>query len=534
MAGGKETPRQKMIGMMYLVLTALLALQVSSAIIDKFVILNESIEYAVRESVERSQSTLETIKNSVKERGSKPIELEVVRKADLVRGETDKLLSYINKLKDELIEKSGGREDDGKTFKGAKEEDAVAIHMVGPGETKSGEAYKLQKMLNDYAAKMTEMSLSKKFDKLAKDGKEDPLFKDNAEQKNKDFAKLNFENTPMVAALAVLSELQSKVTNIEADLLGDLKSQVGAADFKFDLVLPMVKPESKIVAAGTKYKAEMFVGARDSKMIPKMRFGGKELSVTDGKGLVEFTAQGGSYDAEGNFKTKWKGEITIPKPTGGDTTLMIEEEYIVAKPVIQIQSASVSALYLNCGNELNVQVPALGSVYNPKFQGSGADFIAGGKKGLVTIVPNAPQVVLKVYSDGNFIGEQSFKVKPIPKPSIDVLSSGKKIDLKNGVKMPGPRTITVQAVPEEGFKTLNEKDARYLVAEYIVTLARGSRAVTSQKSTQPTVDLGAFASQARPNDRILIEINSVKRKNFREAIEEVPGMKQYINIPISE
>ncbi len=532
MAGGKETPRQKMIGMMYLVLTALLALQVSSAIIDKFVILNESIEFAVRESVDRSKASLATIKKAVEDRGNKPIELAVVKDAEFVRSETDKVISFMNTIKDNLIEKSGGIDDDG-SFKGAKEEDAVAVYMVGPGETKSGEAYKLQKMLNDYSVQMSKLS-GKSFGKLAMDGKEDPLFKDNPDQKNKDFAKLSFENTPMVAALAVLSELQSKVSNIEANMLGDLKSKVGAADFKFDVVLPMVKPESRVVAAGTKYRAEMFVGAKDSKMIPTMKFAGKDLAVKDGIGLVEFTAQGGSYDAEGNFKTKWKGEINIPKPGGGDTTMMIEEEYIVAKPVIQIQSASVSALYFNCGNELNVQVPALGSTYNPKFQGSGGDFLSGGKKGVVTIVPNAPKVVLKVYSDGNYIGEQEFKVKPIPKPDVTALVGNKPIDIKNGVKAPGPRQITMAAIPEQGFKELNPQDARYQVAEYTVTLARGTRSVDTQKSTSSSVDLSKFASAARPGDRIVIEVKSVKRKNFRDRVEDVAGMNQIIIVSLTE
>jgi gliding motility-associated protein GldM len=530
MAGGKETPRQKMIGMMYLVLTALLALQVSSAIIDKFVILNESIEYAVKESVVRNKTTVDNIKKAVVERGNKPIELEVVKQAETVRKESDALISFMAKLKDDLIAKSGGREEDGKSFKGAKEEDAVAVYMVGAGETKNGEAYKLQKMLNDYASNMTKIMPDKKFGKLAMDGKEDPLFKDNPEQKNKDFAKLNFESTPMVAALAVLSELQSKVTNIEASLMGDLKAKVGAADFKFDVVLPMVKPESRIVAAGTKYKAEMFVGARDSKMIPTMSYGGKKLDVKNGIGIVEFTAQGGNYDAEGNFKTKWKGQITIPKPTGGDTTLNIEEEYIVARPVIQIQSASVSALYFNCGNKLNVMVPALGATYNPKFTGTGADFLTSGKKGEVTIVPNGQQVKLVVSSDGNLIGDQMFKVRPIPKPEIVALANGKPVDEKAGMAAPGPRSITMVAKPDEGFKTFLPDDARYQVTAYVVTLARGRRVIATKNATNQQVDLVEFASQASANDRIIIDIKSVKRKNFRDQVEEVPGMANTIKI----
>ena len=59
MAGTKETPRQKMIGMMYLVLTALLALQVTSAILEKFVLLNNSLEQSTGAANKVNQYTFE-------------------------------------------------------------------------------------------------------------------------------------------------------------------------------------------------------------------------------------------------------------------------------------------------------------------------------------------------------------------------------------------------------------------------------------------------------------------------------------------
>ncbi len=61
MAGGKETPRQKMIGMMYLVLTALLALQVSNAVLEKFAIINETLNGLITEGNKKSDQTLKQI-----------------------------------------------------------------------------------------------------------------------------------------------------------------------------------------------------------------------------------------------------------------------------------------------------------------------------------------------------------------------------------------------------------------------------------------------------------------------------------------
>src|SRR3954467_7937907 len=99
MAGGKETPRQKMIGMMYLVLTALLALQVSSAIIEKFIFLNESLEYTVEEADKRNGSTVDRIKKAVAER---PQDAAVLESAEQVRNATAKMIAEIDGLKEDL------------------------------------------------------------------------------------------------------------------------------------------------------------------------------------------------------------------------------------------------------------------------------------------------------------------------------------------------------------------------------------------------------------------------------------------------
>jgi gliding motility-associated protein GldM len=130
MAGGKESPRQKMIGMMYLVLTALLALQVSSAIIQKFKFLDDSLQVAVGSAQKTNGETDNRIKKAVKDNGGKAEDLAVLAKAEAVRKETGEIISYINGLRAELIKETGGDEKDEATgqvigYVGAKEEQKV-------------------------------------------------------------------------------------------------------------------------------------------------------------------------------------------------------------------------------------------------------------------------------------------------------------------------------------------------------------------------------------------------------------------------
>ncbi|MDX5345740.1 MAG: gliding motility protein GldM [Hymenobacteraceae bacterium] len=539
MAGGKETPRQKMIGMMYLVLTALLALQVSSAIILKFEFLDNSLMTVNNKTVADNSKVIGSIKKAVAEAGSRDKDVAVVDKAALVRAETDKMISYLHGLRETLIKESGGMEQG--HYKNPKEEEAIARNMIGASNKKDGKGYELKDKLNNYAnfmnSQMGNYSGFNKIQPLALDGKEDPIASKDPDQRNKDFAHLNFETTPLVAALAVLAQKEAEVLKYESQALQTLAQQVGATDIKVDQVSAMARAESKTVAAGTKYKAEMFLAASSSAIVPEMSYQGKPVKVeTDKsglrKGLVEFTAAATNYDAEGNSKQKWKGQIKF-KHQGKDTVFTVEEEYIVAKPVIQIQSASVQALYLNCGNELNVQVPALGATYDPSFSASGATAIKGAKKGMVTVIPNAREVKLNVSSAGNSIGSETFKVRSIPKPDIEVLANGKPVDEKRGMSAPGPRVIEIRAVADESFKQFLPQDARYRVTSWTAYLVRGPQPVDQMSSSSPTANLTQFASKARPGDRILIEVKEVKRMNFRDNIEDVNIGTKLINIPLN-
>lgn len=530
MSGGKETPRQKMIGMMYLVLTALLALQVSSAIMEKFIFLDESLMYAVGAADKNNQQTVGKIEKAVADGGGK--DKAVSEKAALVRAKTAEVIKMMNDLREEMIMKSGGREEDG-SYKGGKEEEAIAVYMVGTEGSKSGKAYALQAALNKYSEETLPGIVGKDMPKIkiAMDGKEDPKYTKKPEQNKKDFAKLNYAETPLVAALAVTATFESEVKKLETTALDLLAAQVGAADLKFDQVFAVAVAKSSTVAAGTDYEAELFLAASSSAVNPTMFRNGAPLPVESGRGKVKFRASATSYDKDGNSKQTWKGEIKINNK-GKDTTFTQSFEYVVAKPVIQIQSASVNALYLRCGNELSVQVPALGATYNPSFTASGAELKSLGK-GVVVVIPNNPTgVKLNVSSGGSAIGSQDFKVRGIPKPTIMVLSNGKEVDQKNGMAAPGPRSLQVKAKADESFAQFLPKDARYTVTKWNVMLARGKRPVTQQNFTTEMANLSSFASQAQVGDRLIIEVQDVNRTNFLGQSEKVNIGTPIFTVPL--
>ncbi len=538
MAGGKETPRQKMVGLMYLVLLALLALQVSSAIIQKFQFLNSSLETAVAQAEIRNMETISNMRVAVSNGKDQKEDVAVLNEAQKVRKKTRKMMDYITDLKKSLIEKTGGLDDNGHPAGGKNEED-VANLMLGTGDTRNGKAYDLKKKLNYFISSMNSslqtIKVNKSFGSIALDAKNDPVFKNDKDQKTKDFAHVNFESTPLVAALAVLSEKMAQLTSIEADVLGHLAKKVGIARINVDRLRPVVLSQSNKVVAGTKFEGEMFMAAFHSSLKPKMTFQNKAIEVNEqGVAPIEFRASGGNYDNNGLLKKTWTGTIKYPKPSGGDSIYTVKYDYYVVKPVIQIQGEATSTLFRNCGNVLNIQVPALGADYNPSFSATGASIQRTQKKGKVILIPNSPTVTLKVSNNGTFIGNQVFKVKLIPKPNITMTKDNRPyvVNPIRGVPASALRRLSVKALAEETFKKSNPRDANYKITKWNAILVRGHSSKGVKNYTSENTKLKHFVNKARTGDRLVIEVTEVKRRTFKGTIEKVRIPSTIFSIPI--
>ncbi len=524
MAGAKETPRQKMIGMMYLVLTALLALNVSNTVLEKFLFMNRTMEQTVDDGGDKNSNTVARIESTVKESGDRAKDVEVLTTAQEVRTETSKVLATLEELKEKLVEETGSYEEDGVTPKGIKNMEKLAHMMI-----KDGEGKKLQKLLNDYTTFLSNKT-GQEFTDLALDGKDHPLFKQDKNARKRDFATLQFDQTPMVAGLATISQFQTEIINRETEALDELARKVGAEDVKFDQINLVALPNSRVIAAGAKYEADLFIAASSSAAEnPEMTYNGKDIEVIGGKGKIAFTAAGGGYDKDGIAKKSYVATVKLKDSVYRDTI-----EYFVAKPVIQVQSAALQALYLNCGNELQVNCPQLGSAYNPSFTASGASTIKGAKTGVVTLVPNSAEVKLNVYNSGNLLGTENFKVKRIPKPTIALYNRGREVNVKQGENISSMRQLNIKAIPDESFQTFLPKDARYRVTGWEVTLARGKRPVQPPaKVTQQSLNVGSMMQKAKPGDRIVIEVKRVQRMNFQGKTENVNVGNVFFNVPLN-
>ncbi|HIF48793.1 MAG TPA: gliding motility protein GldM [Cytophagales bacterium] len=551
MAGGQMSPRQKMINLMYLVLIAMLALNVDTAVLEKFVLINQSFENTNAEKVTDNIDKVEAIRAAVEDSGNRSEDLKVLEKAEQVRADARVILTYMNQIKDSIANMTGGKDKNGK-YKGYTDTDAISRFMVKLG---NGDTLKIR--LNNYSSFIADEIFedTSSVHNLARDASEIDIYRDDESFGHLPFKELNFGyNTPMVGGLASISQLQSDLINLEVKALEKLAAAVGAADLKFDVVTLTALPDQKVVAAGAKYRTQLFLSAASSSITPEMsaaplvsKDGGKTweialgdddipkidtLDVTNGRGNYEFTAKASGYDREGLSQQRYIGSISVTLPGGMDTTFQDTITYYVARPVIQVQSGAVQALYRNCGNPLQINVPALGAEYNPTFTATGASLI-GGRGGKVTVVPTGNSVSLRVSNSGLPLGTEKFNVRDIPSPKIVVTKgpgcanpknacgSNRLVSLKDGLPAAESK-INIDVIPDKDFFSALPDEGQYRVVKLEVLLYRNGQPLGAvRRVNSRTVNLSSLYPDRKRNDQLRVQVIEVKRANFQDNVEDV-------------
>ncbi|TAE19365.1 MAG: gliding motility protein GldM [Bacteroidetes bacterium] len=525
MAGGKQTPRQRLINLMYLVLTAMLALQVSSSIMDKFIFLNQSLEHSMEAARDASEAALVALKKKVDKEGNSPEGQQSIKRAEELKRETSKIIGEIEKIKKDLFTQVGGGPDPHTgAVKNAKEETGVETMMIGVN--RNGKGYDLKRKLDAYVSYLNDKfkdlfdGNAKRFEMLAKGNADIQMYKHDPLQRDKDFAQANFGQTPVVAALAILTQRQSEVIRYEQEVLKKLGAGDLSRDVKFDQIIAMASADANVVAAGQDYTAQLFISATSSQSGARMTYNGNTIKV-DSKGVGEV-----KFQASGTGKQKWTGTITF-KSRGKDTTFKIEKEYEVVQPVMIVVSESKFPLYRNCANPLETSVPALGPAYKPAFSVNNGTAVPGAKLGTVTLYPTTlGDCKLSVSSSGKNVGDAVFRVNPVPPPSVFLgNSTGGEVNIKNPI--PPVAGLRIVAKPDETFLNTLPKEAQYRVTGVTCTVFRGGKSVNSVKSSDGGINLAALST--RPGDAVQLTIDNVQRINSRGQIEEVKVSQPYIS-----
>ncbi|HMI66567.1 MAG TPA: GldM family protein [Cyclobacteriaceae bacterium] len=517
MSGGKETPRQKMIGMMYLVLTALLALNVSNAVLEKFAIIDDTLSKAVNNNNGAggtNEGKLAAILNSkVEDKTGAKV------KAQKVRDLTKATIAYMDDLKKKL-----SSEQDGKLIERTElvtnTNNAEEI-MINHNKPEVGTGY--EKKLNGYVNELNQvMGIKPPFTKLTKTALDYDEFKEST-HKDKPFLEFAFEGVPTMAAVATISETQSEILGYEAVALDSLKRRVSAAVYEVDQLVPMVQAEANSLVAGTTYEGKLFVAGSASGVNPEMFFGNSPLKVQDENiygikvkmGTIKFPVRSAAtYDKDGVANATFHVRINLP---GRAQPIETDVKYKILRPSPRFASAASSTLYINCGNEVNVTIPGLTDVSGlelsvPATEGSKVKL----GPGKFAIIPSRPQCHVSVLLDGVNVYTETFTTKEVPIPIARVMYGNTAYSDDLGLP-PGTANIRIEPeIIQSDFVQNNKKDANYIVQSFTL-LVKGSPVPIRGGS------LNLAAYNLRSGDSFTITNVKVSRSTYDGRTVEVLG-----------
>ena len=406
MAGGKLTPRQKMINMMYLVLTALLALNVSREVMDAFYEVMVSQEASI-ETVEKQNSSIYTAFEAAA--AENPVKAGPWRdKANDVKSRSAALYQQIEDLKRGVIEASGGAdEESGDPNKPSKMDDLEAspnYFLI------QGNGAKLKAALAEYREFMkTEAegndllinSIEGTFD--LSDHKHDGTTISWEQHK--------FEHFPLISVLTFLTKMQSDVRTSEANVIDYLQKNITASDLKFTGVRTVVMPKSTFVTKGGEYEADVFLAAFDDTQNPTVTINGQELSEEDIVGGVAKVR----FPANRVGETTWNGEIRLVQ-NGEEKVFPVEGAFNVAPPSVVISPTKMNVLYRGVDNPLEISVPGV-DPSNLIVSGTGVKKSSSGYIADVTRNRGGELKISVSVKDGektSNMGSKLFRVKNLP------------------------------------------------------------------------------------------------------------------------
>lgn len=429
MASGKLSPRQKMIGMMYLVLTALLALNVSKEILDAFVTINTGLEntghgfdqdlaalYA-RFDEKKSVDPLRVTSNWEKAQEAKRMSKEMNQ--------------YIDLLKKRLIRETEGfanHEEDTVRLMyvdGKDNYDIPTEIMIGQSEDGSaGESRILKTKLNDFEKNLLALlpeNTAKQLH-LAIDT-EDPA--DGGETRTWEMR--NFYHSPLVASVTILSKIQDDIKSAEADVVNELLKATDSDIIPFDTVAARVIAPTSYVLLGEEYNAEIFLAAFNKTLVPQVLIGtydpktGKMIGQYDSlpvhDGLGQYTLR---TDKEGIMT--YEGVINMKTPKGTYMQFPFQSQYIVARPSATASADKMNVMYAGLENPITVSVPGIPNEKVRVTCDNGTLTPLGGGKYNVTN-PKAGMCHINISAETDSgavkpMGTQEFRVKNLPAPMV--------------------------------------------------------------------------------------------------------------------
>lgn len=564
MAAGKLSPRQKMINMMYLVLTALLALNVSKEVLNSF--------FEVNLGIERSTTNFNAKNGDTYAAFDAAAELNKVKagafrdQAYEVKANADELVEFIQEMKYNLVlaadkevylgsqlelkdEDGNLLEDKAITTPWNELSDAEKKMTIGNLSVKddrhaSGDLFYSAKRKKNIATDLKNDLISYKNSLLSISEGNESLITSINETCNYDDKKVkgkkqlweeyNFYDMPSVGALTLLSKMQSDVRNTEADIITMLRENIDATSLKFTTAEGIQIPQSNFVLRGDSFRAQIFISAKDTTQDPMIYVGeydslgngnyqmkGTEgvdynsVKVVNGKGIF-------SERASSEGMKKWGGLIAM-KTANGTKMYPFNGEYLVAAKTAVVSPTNMNILYLEVDNPLKISVPGYTAgeisavISNGKVSATkrslGEYSARPSKKGKAIV-----SLYAKVEGKRTKMGQMEFRVKEVPPPKAKVQFA---ISANGVLVIDKMKMVNAGGLGAE-LKDFDFKGVRYVITSYRLSgVYKGEQMKEDTKGPQFTTKMINIIKNTKSGNAITISNIKAKRVDAKNTAVRV-------------
>ena len=408
MSGAKncpETPRQKMIGMMYLVLTAMLALNVSTDVLKAFKLVDDSLHTTLATTEGRNKALMDDFRAMRDENPQKVAEW--YNKANELTQRSDSVFNYIQSIKYGIAVKADKKNADpeARVIEANDNREAAAQWALPNMGEQPGVI--LRKMIEEYRDYLISLDSTRvgqygtMFDTSSKPQKDGELMSWEFQM---------FHDMPAGAAVALMTKLQNDVRNAQLEMIQHLRKQTDAGDVRVNKLQAYVIPKSDYVLKGSKYRATIVLAGIDSTKTPEYFVEGSRLAAD---GVYEVSASTIGHK-------KYSGYISYIEPTGETKNLPFTSDYTVAEPAVTVSNMELNIMYREYENKFDISVPG---ATKDKIKVSATDATVKQKGDMWIIIPSASAKSVKVNVsaeiDGKMLpmGSKDYRVKKLPAPT---------------------------------------------------------------------------------------------------------------------
>lgn len=339
----RMSPRQKMINLMYIVLTAMLALNVSSDVLNGFTLVEDGLKRTNSNVSDRNAALYMQLEEFTRQNPQKG--KPWLDKAADVRRQTLSLYKYIDSLKLAIVRDADGV--DGKVDNILNQDNLEASSKV---MVTYGNGAKLERRLAAYRKYIAAyIADPKKQAAIQKALATEPVLQKGSMIKVPWVSGM-FENMPVVASVTLLSKLQNDLLFAEGEALQTLVASVDAGDVRVNKLDAFVIPNSKLVMRGGKYSADIVLAAVDTTQRPAIFVNGRQLPANTR--TYEFMAgQTGTFT--------YSGYLDVTRGDGTTSRYPFQSDYTVIEPTATVSATMMNVLYAGINNPISISVPGV-------------------------------------------------------------------------------------------------------------------------------------------------------------------------------